>query len=167
MAIITDTKRILSLQHKLKKRLNELLPETVMRRVDIPKFTKDVMVNSNITIKKWYLYQDNQQAHTHTFYVGNWKYGGGKLPHSGSISIAWGGEEYDAGIFVEEDSEVYLLHSGIMGRKKTETFFDTFLGETKQVEINDETKNYAVVGRMNDPDIASSVVNFFDFLIDT
>ena len=167
MKIITDSKRILSLQHKLKKRLTELLPDIAIRRVDIPKVNKDVAVNNNITLKKWYYYQDNQQAHQHTFFVGNWKYGGGLLPYSGSISIAWEGEEYKAGIFVEEATDVYLLHSGIMGRRKKENFFDTYQGETKQIEINGEMKNYAVIGRMDDPDIASAVVNFFDFLVVT
>jgi hypothetical protein len=165
MNIITDSKRILSLQYKLRKRLTELLPDIATRRVDVPKVTKDVVVNNNITIKKWYFYQDNHQTHTHTFFVGNWKYGGGILPHSGSISIAWEGEEYKAGIFVEEGSDVYLLHSGNMGRRKKETFFDSYQGETKQVEINDEIKDYAIVGKMDDPDIASAVVNFFDFLV--
>ena len=164
MKIITDSKRILSLQHKLKKRLTVLLPDIAMRRVDIPKVTKEVPVNNNITLKKWYYYQDNQQAHQHTFFVGNWKYGGGLLPYSGSISIAWEGEEYKAGIFVEEATDVYLLHSGVMGRRKKENFFDTYQGETKEIEINDETKTYAVVGKMDDPDIASAVVNFFNFL---
>ena len=59
MHIITDSKRILSLQHKLKKRLTDLMPDTAMRRVDIPKVNIDVPVNHNITIKKWYYYQDN------------------------------------------------------------------------------------------------------------
>ncbi len=166
MNIITDCKRILSLQYKLKKRLTELMPDTAMRRVDIPKVNKDVLVNNNIKIKKWYYYEDNQQAHKHTFFVGNWKYGGGILPYSGSISIAWEGEEYNAGIFVEEATDVYLLHSGDMGRRKKETFFDTYKGETKQIEINNEIKNYAVIGRMDDPDIASAVANFFNFLVD-
>lgn len=165
MNIITDNKRILSFQYKLRKRLTELMPDTAIRRVDIPKINKDVTVNNNITIKKWYYYEDNQQAHKHTFFVGNWKYGGGILPHSGSISIAWGGEELNSGIFVEEATDIYLLHSGNMGRRKKETFFDVYQGETKQVEINDEIKNYAVIGRMDDPDIASLVVNFFNFLV--
>ena len=165
MNIITDSKRILSLQYKLRKRLTELMPDTAMRRVDIPKINKDIAVNNNITLKKWYYYQDNQQAHMHTFFVGNWKYGGGLLPYTGSISIAWEGEEYKAGIFVEEGVEVYLLHSGIMGRRKKENFFDAYQGETKEIEINDEMKTYAVIGRMDDPDIASDVANFFDFLV--
>jgi hypothetical protein len=165
MKIITDTKKILSLQHKLKKRLNDLMPDTAIRRVDIPKINKDVLVNHNITIKKWYLYLDNQQAHKHSFFVGNWKYGGGILSYSGSISIAWEGEEYKAGIFVEEASQVYLLHSGMMSRRKKENFFDTYQGETKEIEIDNEMKTYAVIGRMDDPDIASAVVNFFDFLV--
>jgi hypothetical protein len=50
-----------------------------------------------------------------------------------------------------------------MGRRKKENFFEAYQGETKQIEINDEIKNYAVIGRMDDPDIASAVVNFFDF----
>jgi hypothetical protein len=160
MKIITDSKRILSLQYKLKKRLNKLIPDTAIRRVDIPKINNDVLVNHNITIKKWYFYQDNQQAHTHTFFVGNWKYGGGTLPYSGSLNIAWEGEEYKTGIFVEEASDVYLLHSGNLGRRKKENFFDTYQGETKQIEIDNEIKNYAVIGKMDDPDIASAVVNF-------
>ena len=163
MHIITDRKRILSLQHKLKKRLTELMPDTAMRRVDIPKANIDVAVNHNITIKKWYFYHDNMQSHKHTFFVGNWKYGGVKLPHTGSISISWDGTGSNAGIFVEEATDVYLLHSGNMGRRKKENFFEAYQGETKQIEINDEIKNYAVIGRMDDPDIASAVVNFFDF----
>jgi len=163
MNIITDNRRILSLQYKLRKRLTELMPDIAIRRVDIPKVNKDVPVNNNITIKKWYYYEDNQQAHKHTFFVGNWKYGGGILPYSGAISIAWGGEEYNSGIFVEEATDVYFLHSGNIGRRKKENFFDTYQGEMKQIEINDEMKNYAVIGRMDDPDIASAVVNFFNF----
>ena len=54
MHIITDRKRILSLQHKLNKRLTVLMPDTAMRRVDIPKVNIDVPVNHNITIKKWF-----------------------------------------------------------------------------------------------------------------
>lgn len=165
MHIITDTKKILSLQHKLKKRLNVLMPDTAMRRVDIPKVTIDVPVNHNITIKKWYYYQDNHQAHTHTFFVGNWKYGGRNLPYSGSISISWDGNGSNAAIFVEDADDVYLLHSGNMGRRIKENFFETYQGETKQIEIDDEIRNYAVIGKMDDPDIASAVVNFFDFLV--
>jgi len=165
MNIITDSKRILSLQYKLKKRLTELMPDTAMRRVDIPKVNTDVSVNYNLTIKKWYYYQDNQQAHKYTFFVGNWKYGGVNLPYTGSISISWEGNESNAGIFVEETTDVYLLHSGNMGRKTKKNFFDAYQGETKQIEINDEIANYAVIGRMDDPDIASIVVNFFDFLV--
>lgn len=160
MKIITDTKRILSLQYKLKKRLIDLMPETSIRRVDVPKFNKDVLVNNNITLKKWFFYQDNHQAHTHTFFAGNWKYGGGILPYSGSVVIAWDGEDYKSGIFIEEDSHVTLLHSGNMGRRKKEDFFDSYEGETKEIEIDGETKVYAVVGRMDDPDIASAVMNF-------
>jgi len=167
MNIITDSKRILSLQYKLRKRLTEVMPDTAIRRVDIPKITKDVSVFHNITIKKWYYYQDNQQTHTHTFFVGNWKYGGGVLPYTGAIPIAWEGEEFKAGIFVEEGSDVFLLHSGNMGRRKKETFFDSYQGEIKQVEINSEMKDYAIIGRMDDSDIATSVINFFDFLIKT
>ena len=63
MNIITDNKRILSFQYKLRKRLTELMPDTAIRRVDIPKINKDISVNNNITIKKWYYYEDNQQAH--------------------------------------------------------------------------------------------------------
>ena len=143
------------------------MPDTAMRRVDIPKANIDVAVNHNITIKKWYFYHDNMQSHKHTFFVGNWKYGGVKLPHTGSISISWDGTGSNAGIFVEEATDVYLLHSGNMGRRKKENFFETYQGETKQIEINDESKNYAVVGRMDDPDIASNVVNFFDFIVST
>ena len=163
MQIITDIQKILSLQYKLRKRLNVLMPDTAMRRVDIPKVTTDVKVNHNITIKKWYYYRDNQQSHKHSFYVGNWKYGGGKLPYSGSLSISWEGDGSNTGILVEEAGEIYLLHSGNMGRRKKENFFDTYQGETMQVEINDEVKNYAVIGRMDDPDIATAFVNFFDF----
>jgi len=164
MNIITDRRRILSLQHKLKKRLTDLMPDTAMRRVDIPKVNVDVPVNHNITIKKWYYYQDNMQSHKHTFFVGDWKYGGENLPYTGSISISWDGTGSNAGIFVEEAADVYLLHSGNMGRRKKEKFFETYQGETTEVEINDENKKYAVIGRMDDPDIASDVVNFFDFL---
>jgi hypothetical protein len=107
------------------------------------------------------------QSHKHTFFIGNWKYGGGNLPYTGSISISWDGNGSNAGIFVEEAADVYLLHSGNMGRRKKENFFEAYQGETKQIEINDEIKNYAVIGRMDDPDIASAVVNFFDFLVST
>ena len=48
---------------------------------------------------------------------------------------------------------------------KKENFFDTYKGETKEIEIDNEMKTYAVVGRMDDPEIASAVVNFFDFLL--
>jgi len=47
-------------------------PDTSMRRVDIPKVNIDVSVYHNITIKKWYYYQDNIQAHQHTFFVVNY-----------------------------------------------------------------------------------------------
>ena len=163
MHLINDQKRILSLQHKLKKRLNVLMPDTAMRRVDIPKVNIDVPVNHNISIKKWYYYQDNMESKKHTFFVGKWKYGGVTLPYTGSISISWDGTGSNAGIFVEEATDVYLLHSGNMGRRKKEDFFETYQGEKKQIEIDGETKNYAVIGRMDDPDIASNVVNFFDF----
>ncbi len=140
------------------------MPDTAMRRIDIPKINVDVPVNHNITIKKWYYFRDNIQSHKFTFFVGNWRYGGGSLPYTGSISIAWDGSGSNAGIFVEDDTDVYLLHSGSIGRKTKVNFFDAYQGETKEIEINDETKNYAVVGRMDDPDIASNVVNFFDFM---
>jgi len=164
MSTITDRKRILSLQHKLKKRLRELMPDIASRRVDIPNLNTEVSVNYNISIKKWFYYQDNQQAHKHTFFVGDWKYGGEKLPYSGSISVSWDGTGSNAGIFFEEPTGVYLLHSGNMGRRKKENFFEAYQGETKQIEINGELKNYAVTGSLDDPDIASNVVNFFDFL---
>ena len=167
MQLITDRRKILSLQHKLKKRLTDLMPDTSMRRTDIPKVTIDVSVNHNITIKKWYFYQDNMQSQKHTFFVGNWKYGGVKLPYTGSINISWDGTGSNAGIFVEEGTDVYLLHSGNMGRRKKENFFETYEGETKEIEIGDETKKYAVIGKMDDPDIASNVINFFDFVVGT
>jgi hypothetical protein len=102
------------------------MPETAMRRTDIPKLTIDVPVNHNITIKKWYYYQDNMQSRKHTFFVGNWKYGGGKLPYTGSINISWDATGSNAGIFAEEASDVYLLHSGNMGRRMKEDFFEGY-----------------------------------------
>jgi len=162
MQIITDRKKILSLQYKLNKRLAVLMNETAMRRTDIPKLTIDVPVNHDIRIKKWFYYQDNLQSRKHTFFVGNWKYGGGKLPYTGSISISWDGTGSDSGIFAEEGSEVSLLHTGNMGRRNKENFIDSYQGETKELEIDDETKSYAVIGRMDDPDIASHVISFFD-----
>ncbi|MDF1576700.1 MAG: hypothetical protein P1P86_16055 [Bacteroidales bacterium] len=140
------------------------MPDTAIRRVDIPKVNTEVSVNHNISVKKWFYYQDNQQAHKHTFFIGNWKYGGEKLPYTGSISVSWDGTGSNAGIFATENTDVYILHSGNMGRRKKENFFEAYQGETKQIEMHDEIKNYAVVGRMDDPDIARQVVNFFDFL---
>lgn len=141
------------------------MPDIAMRRTDIPKLNIDIPVNHNITLKKWYYFQDNQQAHKHTFFVGNWKYGGVNLPYSGSINISWDGTGSNAGIFAEEASDVYLLHSGNMGRRKKENFFEAYQGETSEVEMDGEVKTYAVIGRMDDPDIASSVANFFDFIV--
>lgn len=164
MHIITDRKRILALQYKLNKRLKELMPDLAKRRVDVPKLNSDVTVNHNLTMKKWFYYQDNIQSHKHTFFVGNWKYGGGSLPYTGSISISWDGNGSNAGIFVEEGADVYLLHSGNMGRKTKKNFFEAYEGNTKEIEISDETKTYAVVGRMDDPDLAVKVANFFDFI---
>ena len=59
----------------------------------------------------------------------------------------------------------YILE--IWAAEKKRIFLKPTREKRKQIEINDEIKNYAVIGRMDDPDIASDVVNFFDFLVST
>jgi len=52
MEIIIKRGRILSLQHKLKKRLTELLPNTAIRKVLIPNLNEKVKVNYNVKLMK-------------------------------------------------------------------------------------------------------------------
>lgn len=165
MEVITDKNKIFFLQRKLNNSLQELLPGNAERRVSIPGLNTNVNVNYNISQKKWFYYRDNLGEKKFTFFVGSWKYGGEKLPYSGSISISWTGDTHNAGIFAEEAGEIYLLHSGNMRSKlKVEDFFNKFQGEVKAVSIDGEEKNYALVGKMSDPDIAVKVAGFFDFL---
>jgi hypothetical protein len=86
MEIITDRSRILALQHKLEKRLSTLMPTTVARRVSIPGLSKEVIVNYNIQLKKWFFYLYNSKEHKHSFFVGNWRFGGEALSYNGSLA---------------------------------------------------------------------------------
>lgn len=163
MEIITDRSRILALQNKLEKRLTELMPNTVTRKVLIPNLNKVVTVNYNLQIKKWFFYLYNSKEHKHTFFVGNWRFGGEPLSYNGSISISWTGSHSNAGVFAKDDTGVLLLHSGVMGGRKLTDFYDRYKGEIRS-DIEGVDKNYAVVGRMDDSDIAEKTVCFFDFL---
>jgi hypothetical protein len=163
MEIITDRSRILALQKKLEKRLSALMPDTAERKVLIPNLNKVVPVNYNLQLKKWFFYLYNSKEHKHSFFVGNWKFGGEALSYNGSISISWTGSQSNAGIFAKDDTGVLLLHSGVMGGRKLTDFYEKFEGEVIS-DIEGLDKNYAVVGRMDDVDIAEKTVCFFDFL---
>ncbi len=162
MKIITERKRLLSLQYKLNKRLVAFIPNTTTRKVLVPALNEKVTVNFDSKLKKWFYYQDNITAHKFTFFVGNWKFGDDPLPCSGSISISWTGSTANAGIFATKNKEVFLLHSGDKGGKKLNDFFDKYEGETTS-DVEGVDRQYAVVGNMDDPDIANKVLHFFDF----
>lgn len=165
MDLVTDKNRIFFLQRKLNNSLQELLPGNAERRVGIPGMNTNINVNYNISHKKWFFFRDNLKEKKFTFFVGSWKYGGEKLPYNGSISISWTGDTNNAGVFADEAGEIYLMHSGNMRSKlKIDDFFNKYQGEVKQLSIDGEDKNYALIGKMSDPDIALKVVSFFDFL---
>jgi hypothetical protein len=162
MQIITDRKKILSLQYKLNKRLTTFMPDTSTRKVLVTALSEKVAVNFDSRLKKWSYYQDNISAHQFMFFVGNWKFGEVSLPCSGTINISWTGSTTSAGVFATKDEEVFLLHSGDKGGKKLKDFFDKYKGEVTN-DVEGEDRQYAIVGNMADPDIASKVVHFFDF----
>jgi len=162
MQIITDRKKLLSLQYKLNKRLTGFIPNTSTRKVLVTTLKDKVTVNYDSKLQKWFYYQDNIPAHKFTFFIGNWKYENQSLPCNGSISISWTGSTAETGIFATKDDEVFLLHSGDKGGKKRNDFFDKYEGEVTN-DVEGEDKKYAVVGNMADPDIAHKVLHFFDF----
>ncbi|MDA3822273.1 MAG: hypothetical protein PF450_06625 [Bacteroidales bacterium] len=147
----------------MEKRLSTLMPTTVARRVSIPGLSKEVIVNYNIQLKKWFFYLYNSKEHKHSFFVGNWRFGGEALSYNGSISISWTGSQSNAGIFAKDGADVFLLHSGVMGGRKLTDFYEKYEGEIIS-DIEGADKDYAVVGKMDDPDIAEKTVCFFDFL---
>lgn len=163
MEMITERRRLLGLQHQLNKRLTALMPNTVERKLLIPKLNKKVIVNYNSKLMKWFFYLDNAKEQKFTFFVGNWKYGAEPVSYNGSISISWDGDASNADIFAKENEKVLLLHSGNMGDKKLDDFFEKYESEITN-DVDGLDNQYAVVGRMDDIDIAEKVVRFFDFL---
>ena len=55
------------------------------------------------------------------------------------------------------------MHSGEKGGKKLVDFFDNYKGEVAS-DVEGEERQFAIVGNMNDPEIANKVLHFFDFL---
>jgi len=163
MEMITERRRLLGLQHQLNKRLTAAMPNTIERKLLIPKLNKKVIANYSSKLMKWFFYLDNTKEQEFSFFVGNWKYGAEPVSNNGSISISWNGDASNACIFAKENEKVLLLHSGNMGGKEVVNFFEKYEGEITN-DIDGLDNQYAVVGRMDDIDIAEKVVRFFDFL---
>ena len=161
MNIITDRDKIYFLQRQLNNKLKILLDREQLRLVSIVHVNQEVEIHYNDRIRKWFYYQDNFTDRKYTFFFGKWTTGGGKLPSSGSISVSSTGEIKNAGVFAERDGEIYLLHSGRMGKKTIKEFYNSFEGETIDILVNGQEKKYAIVCLMGTDELAQNVIEFF------
>lgn len=66
-----------------------------------------------------------------------------------------------AGAFAKDlEGKVYIIHSGSVGGKRKEKFFDKYNGKTAQIQDGDIETRAAVIGGLNDPKLPENVRNF-------